>query len=467
LSTANPFQNLADHDNERALAYLAISDFVAYRALGLEPAQYDLPLFRRVVSLAEAVYEEQGQVGPSEQLFRVLTLGREHQRLTPEEHAAALDYLLDRPLGLVPDAEKLKRQFHRRKLDEAFTVGQRALRDGRDADALGLVDQAREDATRALYEGSGVRNGAEALERWLEEVMRRAREPGISLGLPRLKEAVGNIPPGNVLVIGGGTNVGKSSVVLEMLLAAARDGTTCGLVSMEDPEFTTITRLVSTLSGVTPRALLDGYGLERATAALVEARELLRTRLLSAECIGMNEADVCARMTVMAQQGARLIVVDYIGEVGVSAPQQDRRNEIRWIMKRLKTHALRLGVALVVVSQLHRPKDGDTKKEPNKHSLKEAGDLENSADYIVLLWREEEDDYAPVNLKLAKSKTGSVGATWQMQRELYVEDARGDRVPGSARLREVVRERRSIADREFPLLIEPEQLEGARASVRR
>lgn len=120
-------------------------------------------------------------------------------------------------------------------------------------------------------------------------------------------------------------------------------------------------------------------------------------------------------------------------------------------MTRLKAHAARLGVALVIVSQLSRPKDKGEGYEPNKHDLKESGDLENGAEYVVLLWRSKDHDFAPVHLKLAKSKNGGIGNVWFMQREMYVEDAHGNRAPGSARMREVVKERTAPWTYEFPL----------------
>lgn len=433
---SDPFRHLADHENERALAYVAVSDFIGYRTLGVTPDQFDSPLYRKIVGLAETVFEDVGQVDG--QLQRVLTRGHEDEILTPGDRDKAIDWLSDKPLATYPDAEKLRRQHQNRLLDEAFTVAQRVLRNGHTDEAVGLFDQARADATKALYEGLGIRDGGQWMEHCLDGLTRRRSEPGLSLGLPRFKGTIGNVAPGTVIVIGGNTNVGKSAVILEMMWAAVLEQTACGLISMEDLEFNTGLRLMAMLAGVSARALLNGEHFELAVKAAEEVRERAKY-IYEVECLGMNEADVCARMSAMAHKGVKLVVVDYIGEIQASVQQQDRRNEMRWIMKRLKAHAARLGLVLVVVSQFARPKDGNPNYKPSKHSLKEAGDLENAADYIVLLWRETEDDFAPVKLLLAKSKMGSVGAQWEMQREQYAEDSRGNRTRGSHRLREVDR----------------------------
>jgi replicative DNA helicase len=220
-----------------------------------------------------------------------------------------------------------------------------------------------------------------------------------------------------------------------MLLACAQRNVGAGLVSVEDPEEITGSRLIATVSGVSSYRLQrrdfqanDWDDISKACLQL----EALGDRLLFADCTGGNELDVCAAMTRMAMRGAKVIAVDYIGEIESSKRQQDRRNEIRWLLKRLKTHAKRLGIALVIVSQIARPKDKNPNQEPTKHDLKEAGDLENSAEVIVGLWRDVEHDFAPVNVKILKSKIGGTGQSWLMQREKFAANGK----PASGRLRE-------------------------------
>jgi replicative DNA helicase len=143
----------------------------------------------------------------------------------------------------------------------------------------------------------------------------------------------------------------------------------------------------------------------------------MRGKMFMAFCIGGNEIDVMAAMSRCAMRGAKIVVVDYVQTIDSSKRQQDRRNEIRWLCARLKAHAQRLNVHLVLLSQLSRPPKDDPFREPTKHDLKEAGDIENAAEYVLVLWRECDDDFAPVRIKLAKSKMGNVGCEWQMHRD--------------------------------------------------
>jgi replicative DNA helicase len=303
----------------------------------------------------------------------------------------------------------------------------------------------------------------ELLATWEAEANRR--EKGFSLGLRRLSHFVGDLFPGDLLVVGADTNVGKSTFVSECMFASADAGTKWGYISMEDSERRYTTRWIATLSGVSTTALQRAEDRLVSTVEGRRAFDAYEGRIFAAALQGRTDQQVMAEMSVMARRGAQIIVVDYIGVVTCSTREQDRRNEIRAMLVRMKAHAMRIGVALVIVSQLSRPRDKGEGYEPNKHDLKEAGDLENAAEFVVLLWRPKEHDFAPVNVRLVKSKDGNTGNLWHMQRELFTEDRYGNRRPGSARLREAVRERGAPWTYDFPLLFEKDY-EAVLASLR-
>lgn len=448
------FEHLHDLRNELALAHLALVDFPAYQELGLDPNDFYSEFHARIVRLAEMTYEEYGRTDVP--ISRATNLGRDRDFITTEEGCYIISELSDPPLGVVADAEKLKRHRRERDLRASLLRAVKAVEQGNADEGMARVLEEMERAHARTDASSNVLSALDLKDQWDAEAQRLLAGDGISVGLPKLKQAVGPLFPGAVLVVGAATGNGKSSLVNEMILAAADDNTRAGLISMEDTNFVTVSRWLAGFGGVSARTLHRGQNLEHVgcgKAALSFAE--YNNRIFVSECIGGTDQDVMARMSVMARRGAKLIVVDYIGEVAASIHQQDRRNEIRWLVKRLKAHALRIGVALVLVSQLSRPqKERAEGYEPNKHDLKEAGDVENAAEFIVLLWRSKEHDFAPVHLKLAKSKVGGMGARWEMQREVYSEDEYGRRGPGSARLREVVRERQHRDDYAFPLVVD-------------
>lgn len=450
MSSDPTYEHLHDLRNEAALLHVAVSDFAAYQALGIVPEDYFSGFHQTFAQLAADTYEAHGQEFTERQLTRILTLGRDRKVISGDDESYAFRELMDPPLGVEPDAGKVRRHRARRDQRQACIVAAKRIESN---DAEHALEELRAllDAADARRESAGrTRTLADALATWEAEAAKH--EPGFSLGLKRLGHYVGELYPGDVLVIGADTNVGKSTFVSEMMFASADTGTKWGYISMEDSERRYMTRWIAMLGGIAPKQIQRA---EDKLAVSSEGRMLLARytdRVFHAPLQGRTDQDVMVEMSTMARRGAQVIVVDYIGVVTCSTREQDRRNEIRAMLVRLKEHALRIGVALIIVSQLTRPRDKTGVYEPTKHDLKEAGDLENAAEFVVLLWRLEEHDFAPVRAKLAKSKDGNVGALWWLQREMYVEDRFGNKRLGSARLREVVESREPAWARSFPLL---------------
>ncbi len=410
--------DLINHALEANLLAEALRHHARYVARAVDPDDYGDPAHRVIALAVDEV--------ASRELVTFDSVAIELQRSGMDGFvggARGLAQVAAAFADMVPDHQELRRLRRLRDLRESALQVVKAAEAGRLDEALALaasIDQ----ATFGIVETLTV---SDLAERTLQSMQSRA--PRAHLGLRAMHQAIGELPVGSVMTIGADTNVGKTTVALEMLFAAAQDGGTVGFVSVEDPEDVTGARMLSMQSGLSSRKLqrrllhADDF---HALASAIDALKLMGARLLYEDHTGGNDLDVCAAMTRMAQRGARLIVVDYIQEIDASKRQQDRRNEIRWILRRLKSYARRLGVALVLVSQLARPKEDGKTREPGKHSLKEAGDLENASEVVLVLWRESEDDFADINVKVAKCKWGGVGQRWRMRRH-----------PVSGRLQEV------------------------------
>ena len=286
----------------------------------------------------------------------------------------------------------------------------------------------------------------ELAEDWWAAAQATDQTQTVSPGVEAIKRIIGRLDPGSVTLIGADTSCCKSTLGMEMGLGAVLDNERFGYCSAEDPPRIVTERVMSAIGNIPAPVIREyrpGDGNDAAIARVLEVMRHVNDRILVSNCIGMNEREVLEQMTTMAKRGVRLCVVDYIGVIGSSVRQQDRRNEIRWIFTRLKARALRLNMALVVVSQFQRPKEGDPGRKPTKHSFRESGDLEAMAEYAIVGWRKAEDDYAPIYWEMAKSKTGGTGNGWTMQRE-YVKP---DGTQGSGRLIEVAHGDDYLTDR--------------------
>jgi replicative DNA helicase len=302
----------------------------------------------------------------------------------------------------------------------------------------GRLEEARKAASDALDEGHGEAEIVDAFEaqRAAIDQVAKSRDP-IKTGLRHLDDLVGHLDPSDMLMIGADTSVGKTTVALCMAYHLARSGTPVGFVSCED----SIAKLGGKLLGfgahLDPRNLRLGKVREsdmlRAGEAITSTRGM---PLHMAYLPGATEVDVAECMARMRRKpGCRLLVVDYVQTINASRKGHSRRDEIRAIASRLKATAARLDAALVLVSQVTRPpadKRGKPRR-PSRHDLKEAGELENMAEFVVILWpgtiehdvpgvngsrvKLETEDPNTVHAILDKSKVGGNGSQWTMRRD--------------------------------------------------
>lgn len=406
-----------DHDIERALIAEALRRYDRFVARGLSVADFTVGTHVVILEACQRLWER----GEAVSLGSVALALQQAGKGIPGGERGLADLVLHG--DKVPDPDRLRELTRLRAVEAAAQHALAHARGGSLTEALAaLADVDQLGATT-----QATRTGSDLAERVLLGLRDQAESDKrrVHLGLRRLDAAIGKLPVGAMMVVAADSNVGKSGVMLSMLLAMARANIKCGLISVEDPEDVTGARLLAAYTqNISSRELQHGRfesGMQAASleldAAIAGVRQL-GDRLMFEDRTGETELEVCAAMSRMAARGAKLVVVDYIQEVGASKHQQDRRNEVRWVTKRLKAHAKRLNVALVLVSQIARPKDGDEFRTPSKHALKESGDLVNSAEVILVLWREYAADDAPIHVKVAKAKWGGVGTTWTMQRSM-------------------------------------------------
>lgn len=401
-----------DRDLECAMAAEAVYAYERYMVLGVSPDDFATTEPKWVIEAAAEAWEVDGVVNLETVCKALQRVGR----LVRVGGADGLAALLAAP-G-VADVDRLVALRRLRSVRDAALKVVVAADQGDLHASLAALGEAQ---TTAIDSGRArAIDGYELGVKMLEQFTNRSREESlVHPGFEIMEEALGSLPLGGMTVVGGATNVGKSSFALGMMIRAAFRNVTCGYVSCEDPADVVSSRLVSDFSGVSSRKLMTGKVNEDEWHAVTRAYGPLANvqgRMWFAFAIGGTEIDVCAAMSRCAMNGAKIVIVDYVQAIESSKRQQDRRNEVRWLCARLKAHAQKLNVHLVLLSQLARPTKGSEGKEPTKHDLKEAGDLENAAEYIVLIWRDREDDMAEINAKLAKSKIGNVGARWQLAR---------------------------------------------------
>lgn len=246
-------------------------------------------------------------------------------------------------------------------------------------------------------------------------------------GFSPLFKAVGYLEPGDLVVVGAGTNVGKTFFILTLLLSAWNEGTPGGFVSCEDPVERIGSRVIRSAADVSQVAMKMRQLTESDVAVLEDKiADLEKYNIPVYRPKESGHKEVLAALRVMAQRGARIVAVDYMQHVDLDETDMnsERRREVQLILSALKAEAKRLGIALIVASQFSRsPTSGGKPREPSTSDLAESSAIEQKSEIVLLMWLDLD---APAHFPIvhrdicawvAKSKDGWIGPErWEMHR---------------------------------------------------
>ena len=241
----------------------------------------------------------------------------------------------------------------------------------------------------------------------------------------------------NLVILGARPGVGKTSLVLDYIYNAACRGMTCLLFTLELSREEVGMRMLSSECGVSIRRLQDGLYTEEEEKDAVQA-----LGFLSGLPVYVNDSSspTMAALRAGAQQvrvahGLDLVVVDYLQLVqGAQRGNryENRVQEISQISRDLKAMARDLDVPVLACSQLSRASEMRSDHRPRLSDLRESGSIEQDADVVLFLYREDkdvsEDDWARQNpgreyprglveVNIAKHRNGPTGVVYLCFRE--------------------------------------------------
>lgn len=215
---------------------------------------------------------------------------------------------------------------------------------------------------------------------------------GFSSGLTDLDTLVGGFHRGNLVIVGGRPSMGKTALAMHFAWSAARSGTPVAVFSMEMSKDELAARQLAAVVGVSSFHFRRGGATEEAVkAAVIQAHELRDTPLIIDETGGLTVAQMAVRARRMKRQhGIELIVVDYLQLMsGSGASRGNRVADITEITTGLKALAKELDVPVIALSQLSRGVESRENKRPMLSDLRESGSIEQDADAVMFVYREE------------------------------------------------------------------------------
>ncbi|NTW97921.1 MAG: replicative DNA helicase [Oscillochloris sp.] len=239
---------------------------------------------------------------------------------------------------------------------------------------------------------------------------------GLTSGLPDLDEITGGLQPSDLIIIAARPGVGKSSLAMTIALNAAVDAAAAvGVFSLEMSRDQLMQRMVAIRTGINTKRLRTGSLRAHELPQVMDALGFLSERAIFIEdtpAITITDLRNRARR-LHAISGLDLVVVDYLQLVRATRAE-GRVQEVGEIARGLKQLARELNVPVIALSQLSRAVEGRASHVPLLSDLRESGELEQAADMVLFIYREELYDGAAgqrgaAELHIAKHRNGPLG----------------------------------------------------------
>ncbi len=255
---------------------------------------------------------------------------------------------------------------------------------------------------------------------YVEMLMERGGElTGVPTGFRELDEKTGGLQPGELIIVASRPSMGKTALALNIARNAALDaGKKVAIFSLEMTKRALALRLLSSEARVDMSGFRRGFGSEMDHRKLVQKAGVLAEADIFIDDSGMiTILEIKAKCRRLAsERGLDLVIVDYLQLAHADTPMSRKDLEIAEISHGLKALAKELDIPVMALSQLNRgPEQRDPdKRRPNMGDLRESGAIEQDADVIAFIYRDEvytptEENRGLAELIISKQRNGPTG----------------------------------------------------------
>ena len=239
---------------------------------------------------------------------------------------------------------------------------------------------------------------------------------GVSSSFTELDHLTSGFQPGELTIIAARPSMGKTALSLNMALSASLNKKTVAFFSVEMAKEQILNRLLS-LEGKVPLSnLRTGQVAPAEWDQLVHAASKLNeTQFFIDDSSSISPFEIRSRARrIKARHGLDLLIIDYLQLMTLKSSMESREREVSEISRLLKSMAKELEVPVIALSQLNRGVEGRTNRRPLLSDLRESGSIEQDADVIMMLYRDEyynsnSDQKGQADLILNKQRNGPTG----------------------------------------------------------
>jgi len=304
--------------------------------------------------------------------------------------------------------------------DSAFTNegnDSKTLLDIAEEKVLGIADQSAK-AAGGFTDITTVLSGA--VDRITHLFENKEAITGLSTGFDDLDEKTSGLQPSDLIIVAGRPSMGKTTFAMNIAEYAALEAPSpVAVFSLEMPAEQLAMRMIASLGRVELQALRTGKLSEQDWSRIISAITLLNEKknIFIDDSAGLTPTDLRARARRLHRDhGLSLIVIDYLQLMQIAGGGENRTNEISEISRSLKAIAKELNVPVVALSQLNRSLEQRPDKRPVMSDLRESGAIEQDADVIMFIYRDEvynpesEDNKGKAEVLIRKQRNGPIGS---------------------------------------------------------
>lgn len=290
------------------------------------------------------------------------------------------------------------------------------------------IDGILDDAERLVLEISKERetSGLLQIRYVVNDVIARLEElhgkktdvTGIPSAFIDLDKMTSGFQRSDLIILAARPGMGKTSFCLNIAQnVATKNNLSVGIFSLEMSREQLVQRMISSAAGIDQSALRSGKIKTDEWGRLIDAVNPLSEAKIFIDdtpAISVREIRAKARR-LKAEKGLDILFIDYIQLMSGGIKAESRQQEISYISRSLKSLARELNIPIIALSQLSRAVEQSQDKRPSLSHLRESGALEQDADIVMFIYREEyydpeSDQKAIAEIIIAKHRNGPVGS---------------------------------------------------------
>ena len=238
---------------------------------------------------------------------------------------------------------------------------------------------------------------------------------GVATGLSTIDLKLSGLQPAQLILLAARPAMGKTALGLTMAWNAAREGKSVAFFSLEMSTLQLNYRLLSMVSMIDLEQVMNGRIKDDEWELLFRAtKEIAQKDIYVDETPGITLSEMRSKLKrLKAEVGVDLVVIDYLQLMQADGRQENRQNEIASISRGLKSLSKELNCPILSLAQLSREADKRADHKPILSDLRESGAIEQDADVVMLLYREdyydEEENPNIAKVIVAKHRNGATG----------------------------------------------------------